>query len=110
MLVFVLSVIRRTPMNASKKTNVGIVTSVRETSFLPLRDAVLCNDCNFVSSDEQGVCPVCNGRSLDRLTDRLGVPRHTKESSALATGLRGCLNLLGFRRKQRCGELAFFDR
>ncbi len=41
-------------------------------SFLPLRDAVLCADCNFVSADEEDLCSVCRGRSLLRLPELLG--------------------------------------
>jgi hypothetical protein len=38
-------------------------------SFLPLRDAVLCKECEFVSADSGDACQVCGGRSLVRLSD-----------------------------------------
>ena len=40
-------------------------------SYLPLRDAVLCTDCEFVSADEEGACPVCGSSSLLRLLELL---------------------------------------
>lgn len=36
-------------------------------SFLPLRDAVLCKDCNFISADAGDTCSVCGGRALLQL-------------------------------------------
>lgn len=39
------------------------------SSFLPLRDAVLCNDCEFISADSGEVCSVCGSRSLLRLKE-----------------------------------------
>ncbi len=94
----------------NRKNSVGILTSIRKNSFLPLRDAVLCQDCNFVSSDEQGVCPVCSGRSLDRLADRLAAAHALTTSQPRGTTLGTFLHLLGFRRRDRRGELAFFER
>jgi hypothetical protein len=38
-------------------------------SFLPLRDAVLCKDCQFISADSGDVCSVCGSRSLLRLCE-----------------------------------------
>lgn len=38
-------------------------------SFLPLRDAVLCDECEFVSADSGEVCQVCGSHSLVRLSD-----------------------------------------
>ena len=40
-----------------------------KTSFLPLRDAVLCTDCEFISADSGEVCSVCGSRSLFRLAE-----------------------------------------
>jgi len=40
-------------------------------SYLPLRDARLCTDCEFVSADEESVCPVCGSSSLLRLLELL---------------------------------------
>jgi hypothetical protein len=98
----------------AEKTSGGILnTSIRKTSFLPLRDAVLCGDCNFVSADEEGVCPVCRGRSLTNLADQL---RHAQQISAqhmadgnARLGIRGVLHFLGFRRKHDSG-FAFSQR
>jgi DNA-directed RNA polymerase subunit RPC12/RpoP len=42
---------------------------VSKPSFLPLRDAVLCKDCEFISADEGDVCSVCGSRSLLRLRE-----------------------------------------
>jgi hypothetical protein len=90
------------------ENGIGILTSIRKTSFLPLRDAVLCNDCNFVSSDEQGVCPVCCGRSLDRLADRLRATQFAGTRHGLT--LRGILQLMGLRRRARHADFAYFER
>jgi hypothetical protein len=42
---------------------------LNKTSFLPLRDAVLCRDCEFISTDSGEVCSVCGSRSLFRLSE-----------------------------------------
>ena len=42
---------------------------LNKTSFLPLRDAVLCRDCEFISADSGEVCSVCGSRSLFRLSE-----------------------------------------
>jgi hypothetical protein len=42
---------------------------VSKPSFLPLRDAVLCKDCEFISADEGDVCSVCGSRSLLRVCE-----------------------------------------
>lgn len=89
----------------------GIVNStIRKTSFLPLRDAVLCSDCNFVSADEEGVCPVCGGRSLSNLADQLRRAREATEANSPRVGYRGILHLLGFRRKNDHGDFAYLQR
>jgi hypothetical protein len=46
--------------------NLNIAT---KPSFLPLRDAVLCEECEFVSADSGDSCQVCGSRSLVRLSD-----------------------------------------
>jgi hypothetical protein len=40
-----------------------------KSSFIPLRDAVLCKDCQFISADSGEVCSVCGSRSLLRLCE-----------------------------------------
>lgn len=40
-----------------------------KSSFLPLRDAVLCTDCEFISADSGDTCSVCGSRSLLRLCE-----------------------------------------
>lgn len=40
-----------------------------KSSFLPLRDAVLCTDCEFISADSGETCSVCGSRSLFRLCE-----------------------------------------
>jgi hypothetical protein len=40
-----------------------------KSSFLPLRDAVLCKDCEFISADSGESCSVCGSRSLLRLSE-----------------------------------------
>lgn len=74
--------------------------------FLPLRDAVLCSDCNFISADELGVCPVCNGRSLLSLSRIVG----RKADRRPWPGVQVVLELLGFRRRTRRRELNFATR
>jgi hypothetical protein len=38
-------------------------------SFLPLRDAVLCTECEFISANSTETCPVCGSTSLLQLND-----------------------------------------
>lgn len=40
-------------------------------SYVPLRDAMLCTDCEFVSADEESGCPVCGSGSRLRLPELL---------------------------------------
>jgi hypothetical protein len=89
----------------------GILNStVRKASFLPLRDAVLCSDCNFVSADEEGVCPVCRGRSLTNLADQLRRVAQRSSATPPPAGFRAVLQMLGLRRKQDDGGFAFSPR
>jgi hypothetical protein len=52
-----------------------------KTSFLPLRDAVLCRDCEFISGDSGEVCSVCGSRSLFRVTELV---RSSAESASVS--------------------------
>jgi hypothetical protein len=100
-------------MDGCAKTSGGILNSTRKTGFLPLRDAVLCSDCNFVSADEEGVCPVCRGRSLSRLSDRLRAASELAGANRSGLGLHGILQFLGFRgfrRRQRNNDFAYLQR
>ena len=97
-------------MGGCTKTSGGILNSARKTSFLPLRDAVLCGDCNFVSADEEGVCPVCHGRSLSRLSDRLRAANELAGANQSGLSFRGVLQLLGFRRRNRQNDFACMQR
>lgn len=40
-----------------------------KSSFLPLRDAVLCKDCEFISADSGDACSVCGSRNLLHLNE-----------------------------------------
>ena len=40
-----------------------------KSSFLPLRDAVLCKDCEFISADSGEACSVCGSRNLLHLNE-----------------------------------------
>jgi hypothetical protein len=42
------------------------------TCYLPLRDAVLCADCEFISLDRGDSCAVCGGINLLKVCDVLG--------------------------------------
>ncbi|HEX7285539.1 MAG TPA: hypothetical protein VF532_05120 [Candidatus Angelobacter sp.] len=42
------------------------------SSYLPLRDAVLCTDCEFISADAGDSCAVCGSRNLLKLCDLIG--------------------------------------
>ena len=44
----------------------------RRSSYLPLRDAVLCTDCEFISADAGDSCAVCGSRNLLKLCDLIG--------------------------------------
>src|SRR5690348_6204265 len=52
-----------------------------KSSFLPLRDAVLCRDCEFISADSGEVCSVCGSRSLFRLSELV---RSSAESASVS--------------------------
>ena len=52
-----------------------------KTSFLPLRDAVLCRDCEFISADSGEVCSVCGSRSLFHLAELV---RSSAESASVS--------------------------
>lgn len=69
--------------------NLNIAT---KPSFLPLRDAVLCKECEFVSADSGEVCQVCGSHSLVRLSDVL---KSTVTSSAIST--RDMFHFFGLR-------------
>ncbi len=49
-----------------------IVNSTNRSCYLPLRDAVLCADCEFISSDRGDSCAVCGGINLLKVSDVLG--------------------------------------
>lgn len=42
-----------------------------KSSFVPLRDAVLCKECEFISADSGEVCLVCGSRNLVRVSELL---------------------------------------
>jgi hypothetical protein len=52
----------------------GIVNIANRSCYLPLRDAVLCADCEFISSDRGDVCAVCGGMNLLKVSEVLGQP------------------------------------
>lgn len=52
--------------------------------YLPLRDAVLCTDCEFISTDAGNVCSVCGGRNLLKVCDLIG--QHAGAASLHAQG------------------------
>ncbi len=52
--------------------------------YLPLRDAVLCTDCEFISADAGSVCSVCGSRSLLKVCDLIG--QHAGSASLQAQG------------------------
>lgn len=60
------------------------LTVANRLSYLPLRDAVLCTECEFISADSGKTCSVCGGRSLLRVCDLLG-----------QQGGSACLNIQG---------------
>lgn len=45
------------------------LTALSNLAFVPLRDAVLCLDCSFVSSSGEGTCCVCHSRTLLSLAE-----------------------------------------
>jgi hypothetical protein len=63
-----------------------------KSSFLPLRDAVLCKDCQFISADSGEVCSVCGSRSLLRLCELV----RSKAGSASVTA-RDVFQFFGLR-------------
>ncbi|HKW75815.1 MAG TPA: hypothetical protein VJN64_09840 [Terriglobales bacterium] len=48
------------------------VNIANRSCYLPLRDAVLCADCEFISSDRGDTCAVCGGTNLLRVSEVLG--------------------------------------
>jgi hypothetical protein len=63
-----------------------------KSNFLPLRDAVLCKDCQFISADSGEVCSVCGSRSLLRLCELV----RSKAGSASVTA-RDVFQFFGLR-------------
>ncbi len=53
--------------------------------FVPLRDAVLCLECSFISSGLEGTCCVCHGDALLSLAEVLPV-RLAKLSARKGSG------------------------
>ena len=47
----------------------GTLKIPNKSSFLPLRDAVLCKDCEFISADSGEACSVCGSRNLLHLNE-----------------------------------------
>lgn len=45
------------------------LTALNNQAFVPLRDAVLCLDCWFVSSSSEGTCCVCHSTTLLSLAE-----------------------------------------
>ncbi len=43
------------------------------TAFVPLRDAVLCLDCQFITPPGSNICSVCGGRMLVNVAQILGI-------------------------------------
>jgi hypothetical protein len=50
----------------------SLVNIANRSCYLPLRDAVLCADCEFISSDHGEACGVCGGIDLLKVADVLG--------------------------------------
>jgi hypothetical protein len=50
----------------------SLVNIANRSCYLPLRDAVLCADCEFISSDHGEACGVCGGTNLLKVADVLG--------------------------------------
>ena len=62
----------------------GIVNIANRSCYLPLRDAVLCADCEFISSDQGEACGVCGGINLLKLSEVLGQPAMPAAETAQA--------------------------
>ena len=63
-----------------------------EPAFLPLRDAVLCRDCEFISGDAGDMCSVCGSRSLVRVSELM----KSKPGSA-SVNAKGVFPFFGLR-------------
>jgi hypothetical protein len=61
------------------------------SSYLPLRDAVLCTDCEFISADAGNACAVCGSRNLLKLCELIG--QHAGPASLHAQEAFGCFTL-----------------
>lgn len=62
------------------------------SSYLPLRDAVLCADCEFISADAGNVCHVCGGRNLLKVCDLIG-----QHAGAASLGSQEAFEFLAIR-------------
>jgi hypothetical protein len=68
---------------------------------------MLCTECNFVTADEAGACPVCQGHCLLRLSDLLRERNKARDWPSL----RDLLEFLGFRRRRpRPRDLGYATR
>jgi hypothetical protein len=68
------------------------VNVANKSSFLPLRDAVLCKDCEFISADSGDACSVCGSRSLLQLSELL-----KSRTGAASVSARDVFQFLGLR-------------
>ena len=64
--------------------------------YLPLRDAVLCTECNFISAGECGKCPVCQGTILLNVSNLVAEGQQRKWPK-----VQDVRDLLGMRRRPR---------
>jgi hypothetical protein len=75
--------------------------------YLPLRDAVLCTECNFVSVGESGKCAVCRGSALLSLS---GLVSDRSEQPRKWPTVQDVKDLLGVRRRPRHRDLGYSTR
>lgn len=56
-------------------------------AFIPLRDAVLCLDCHFITPPGNNLCSVCGGRVLVGVTQILSVLLEEPRAAEAPSGL-----------------------
>ncbi len=94
------------PLSVEKDTGeVNFMNAVQQP-YLPLRDAVLCTECNFISAGESGQCPVCRGTLLLNVSDLVAEGEQRRKWPKV----QDVRDLLGLRRRPRQSDLGYATR
>lgn len=72
-----------------------MVSETSRSALIPLRDAMLCMDCEFITPATDNACSLCGGHALLRLMELLGMLMEeacsTTDINKLTWKLQSCL-------------------